>query len=448
VAFTALTRLRARSGPRRAAAATPDNAAPDNAAPDNAAPDGPAAADRAAAGSAPAGQVVRAIQPGWRAALLAAGAAVWLARGWPRIAHPTLWAEDGPIFAAGAYRHPLHAFVEPYNGYLHTVPRLVALLAGPLPLTWLPTLYALAAVAGAVATTGLVLSPRMRGLLPRRWQPPLAFGLLTVLPAADETFGNIANLVFYAGLALLLLSLCGDPRGRAGGWLELAVLAVLGLSGPFAVLVLPGFVARWWRTRSGHSLRALAVVAATGAVQWAILLGSPRTTAGFRPGSMLAFLGRDVAGSWLFGDRWRGPWTAGMAVAVLAFGAAFAVVACRRAALGPLVSVLLAVASAMTAYHYWLVRPYVGQRHLLLPFALIVLLAVAGLADRPGWRRVVAAGCLLAGLGGIAADIAIRPLPFWPIGPLADCLAARHPVCQVTINPHRRPWIITLSPKG
>ena len=117
---------------------------------------------------------------------------MWLARGWPRIAHPTLWAEDGPIFLAAAYRNPLHPFIEPYSGYLHTVPRLVALLASPLRLTWLPAVYALAAVAGAVAAAGVVLSPRMRWLLRRRWQPPLAFGLLAVLPAADERFGNIA----------------------------------------------------------------------------------------------------------------------------------------------------------------------------------------------------------------------------------------------------------------
>ncbi|HSV67275.1 MAG TPA: hypothetical protein VLJ59_15375 [Mycobacteriales bacterium] len=391
--------------------------------------------------------------PRWSVALLlAAGTAGWLLRGWPRVAHPTLWAEDGTIFLAGAYHDPFGAIVTPYAGYLHVLPRLVAALASPLPLTWLPTVYVVAAVVGTVAAAGLVLSSRMRWLLPRRWQPPLAFGLLVLLPAADEAFGNLANLIFYGGLALVLLGLCDDPVGRRGRLAELVVLVPLALSGPFAVLALPAFATRWWRMRSRHSAGAAAVVAGGAAVQCAILLAGPRVDH-----SQLAavdvprFVLHNVARVWLVGDRAAPVWTLGLTVAVVAWVGAVVVVAARlrSTAVGLGLVVLVGLGSALWAWGYWLVRPYVGQRHVLLPLAIAVLVLVAGLADRGRWARVVAGLCLLAGLGGIVRDAAIRPLPFYPIGPLADCLAAGSPggpECRTTINPHRAPWIIVLRP--
>ena len=440
--------------------------------------------DRAGRPAAPTTTVADRIPAGWRLALLAAGAAVLLTRGWARIAHPTLWAEDGQVFLAAAYQHPLQSVLEPYRGYLHVLPRLLASLAGPLPLTWLPTAYALGAVGTVLAIDAVVLSDRMRWLLPRRWQPPLAFALLVLLPAAEEPYANLANLIFHAGLALLLLALCEDPGRRGARWAELAALAVLGLSGPFALLVLPAFAARWWRLRSGHSARALAVVAAAGVLQWAILLTTPRAdTPHLAAADLPRFVGRNVVGTWLFGDRWAPPWTVANTAAVLVWLAAFAVVTWRWAALGPLLSVLAAIGGALLAWGFFLVHPYSGQRHVLVPLAMIAVLLVAGLADRAdrtgqadeadgtdrtgqadgadrtdrtdragwagwaGWRRVLAAGCLLAGLGGIVRDAAIRPVPFRPIGPLADCLSAGQPRCSVQVNPPGARWRVTLEPR-
>jgi hypothetical protein len=383
-----------------------------------------------------------------KALLAGAALVVLLIRGWSRVAHPTLWAEDGQVFLTDGYDHPVTALWEPYRGYLHLVPRLIAALASRLPLTWLPTVYTLAAVATAVAIACLVLSDRMRRLLPRPWQPPLALAVLVLLPAADEPFGNLANLIFHAGLALLLLSLCDDPRSTPGRYAELAALAVLGLSGPFALpLAVTAFAARWWLLRTRHAATAAGVVFAAGVTQWLILLAGPRVDAAHLSADALPrFAGRNIAGGWLFGDRWTGHWTAPMTVAVLAFGAAFALVAWRWVALGPVLGVLATVTSALAAWGYFPVHPYSGQRHVLLPLALIAVLTVAGLSHG-GWRRWVAAACLLAGLGGVIRTAAIRPLPFRPIGPLADCLAAGKPTCSVQVNPPGARWQITLHPR-
>jgi hypothetical protein len=379
---------------------------------------------------------------------MGAAALLWLLRGSYRILHPTLWAEDGQVFLAGAYHDPLTSLVHPYRGYLHLVPRLIAAAASPLPIAWLPTVYALAAVGTVVAITGLVLSDRMRRLLPRPWQPALALAVLTLLPAADEPFGNLANLIFYAGLGLLLLSLCDDPRTRRGRRAELVALAILGLSGPFALpLGVPAYLARWWRLRTAHSLSAGATVLVVGAVQWVLVVWQRVGTAQVSARALPAFAGRSVAGSWLFGDRWTGHWTAAMTLAVVAFLVAFTAVAWRREAVGPVIGVLVTLAGALVAWGYFAVHANKGERHVLLPLATIGLLLVAGLAHHVAWRRWLAAGCLLAGLGGIAHTAAIRPLPFRPIGPLADCLAAHHGPCTVQVNPSGARWAVILSPR-
>ena len=379
--------------------------------------------------------------------LLLAGAAVWLLRGWSRIAHPTLWAEDATEFVAGAYQHPVHALIEPYAGYLHAVPRLIALVASPLPLTWLPTVYALAAAAGAVAVAGLTLSARLRWLLPHRWQPPLAFALLILLPGMDEPYANIANLIFFTGLALVLLGLCDDPATRAGRVTELAALVPLVLTGPFAILALPVFCARWWRLRGVHPVRAIAIVTAGAAVQLVILLVNDRRTGTFRLADIPRFIGHNILETWLRGDR-PGARPTWLAVAAVVWLVAFLVVAWRLKLMGAalIATVLIGVVAILHAHGYVAVTPYRAQRHLLAPLAIIVVVSVAGLADRLAWRRAVAALCLVAGLGGIVADFAIRPQPYRPIGPLADCLAAgHHPKCRAPVNP--RGWFLILSPK-
>lgn len=382
-----------------------------------------------------------------RALLVGAALVVWGLRGSYRIVHPTLWAEDGQVFLAVAYEHPVSSIVDPYRGYLHLVPRLLASLASPLPLTWAPTVYVCAAVVTVVAITSIVLSARMRWLLPRPWQPPLALAVLTLLPAVDEPFGNLANLIFWAGLGLLLLSLCDDPRSRGGRYAELGALAVLGLSGPFALpLAVTAYPARWLRTRSRHSMEAWLTVFGAGVVQWLILLFGPRVDAAhLTPSALPRFAGRSVVGSWLFGDRWSGHWTAAMTAAVLAFAVAFAVVAATRHAVGPVLGVLVTLGSALAAWGYFPVHPYSGERHVLLPLAAIAIFLVAGLAHHARYRRWLAALCLLAGLGGVIATAPVRPLPFRPIGPLADCLNAhQQPTCTVQVNPRGARWAVTL----
>ena len=55
---------------------------------------------------------------------------------------PQLWAEDGSIFLTQDEQMGIRAWVEPYNGYLHILPRLIAWFASrTADPAWWPAIY-------------------------------------------------------------------------------------------------------------------------------------------------------------------------------------------------------------------------------------------------------------------------------------------------------------------
>lgn len=118
-----------------------------------------------------------------------------------------LWAEDGRIFLGQSLSMGHRALWQPYGGYLHTIPRLIAWVGEALPLRLIPVLYGLSST--LIAAICIVLFSE--GL--RRWlkYPPTRMILILVLVAsygaADEIDGNLANLHSYIDLGLLGLAL-------------------------------------------------------------------------------------------------------------------------------------------------------------------------------------------------------------------------------------------------
>ena len=153
-------------------------------------------------------------------------------RGVPRLRHAAFFAEDGQIFLSQAHNSGVTAFLEPYSGYLHLVPRIIAAVLEPFPVTAAPVLYAVAAllVHGAMLTPAL--SARLDWIIPGQLLRAVLFALLCLMPPLWEVLGNIANLIFVGGISLLLLMLSDDPRSGLRRFGELAAVATLGLSGP------------------------------------------------------------------------------------------------------------------------------------------------------------------------------------------------------------------------
>ena len=217
------------------------------------------------------------------------GVVSFVARGTTRLRESSLFAEDGQIFLAEAHNDGLSAVLEPYAGYLHLIPRLIAAAFEPAPITATPVLYAAGAIAVHLALLTPALSPRLGWLIPTPLLRAILFATLCVMPPMWEPFGNIANLIFVAGICLLLLGLSEDPRTTSGRVAELLVIALLGMSGPLIVVFVPFMAWRWWRNgRTHHSLTVAAVAGATAASQLFVYLTSDRSTPGGGTPTLLA----------------------------------------------------------------------------------------------------------------------------------------------------------------
>ncbi|GAA4836886.1 hypothetical protein GCM10023221_12700 [Luteimicrobium xylanilyticum] len=190
----------------------------------------------------------RLLRRGWVAA--AAIAAVCTVIGWLRlttVSRGTFWAEDGNLFLQGAVgTDGAHALPwDPYQGYLHVVPRLLlALSTAAVP----PAGWAYAVTACCVLITGLVAGivyVCATSMLPSQ-VPRIVLAAVTVLTpvTAIEVLGNAANVhTYFLWLTPWLLLARPTTLGRG---LLLAVPMLLGaLTEIQTALFFPLVLVRW-----------------------------------------------------------------------------------------------------------------------------------------------------------------------------------------------------------
>lgn len=155
------------------------------------------------------------------------------------------WAEDGADFLSGALLSDPFTIVEPYYGYLHVVPRLLAaLVTAVAPLDWMPlTMTVLTAiVTAAVASTVFVFARS-------RIRSTTIVALLTlavlVLPiAGGEVVGSAANLHWYLSFGAFWAAIV-TPRTRLLTAVQCVIVAAAVLSDPLAsALLFPLIVVR------------------------------------------------------------------------------------------------------------------------------------------------------------------------------------------------------------
>ena len=157
----------------------------------------------------------------------------------PAIARDTLWAEDGRTFLQAASDHGLmNTLFQPYAGYLHVVPRILAGVVAPLPVDW----WALGMTAGSCLVAGFLAAVVLvctRDVVP--WMPArVLIASLTVLAplAPREVLGNAAN-VHSLFLWALIWMLLHSPRTRRGAIALGAIALFAALTEIQSLLLLP-----------------------------------------------------------------------------------------------------------------------------------------------------------------------------------------------------------------
>jgi hypothetical protein len=345
---------------------------------------------------------------------------------------PQLWAEDGSIFLVQNDQLGLAALVEPYAGYLHTLPRLIALAASvTCDPAWWPAFYNVGTFLIWIAVVARLFSPRLD--LPGK--PWLALALIAV-PHTGEVFGHITNLQWMTALVLVQQLLVAAPRTTREWIGDLLILAFVALTGPFALIFLPLFVLRsalpWLaRFRSAPTapppalsrplLVATALVLVCSIVQaWFVLRTGPRfdyQSAAFQLLPTLEVLGRRLFAWPLFGRE--------IAFAIpklaLALGGTAILLALCAWVLRPDPrrtprAFVLAAFALITLAAIYRTRPDVwagdnidyGDRYFYLPRVLLAWLLIWEFASRPSF---VAAAARLACLLALIAHFAGFSLP-------------------------------------
>ncbi|WP_369964073.1 hypothetical protein [Leifsonia sp. EB34] len=198
---------------------------------------------------------------------LACALVAWLRL--PAIAHDTFWAEDGRTFVSAAALGGPRVLLQPYAGYLHTVPRLVAAVVVLLPVSWsaLATTAAACAIAGGLAVVVFVCA---RELVP--WLPARLFvaGLTVLAPLVPrEVLGTLADLHSLILWTLFWVALSRPRTTRAA--VTLSAVALLGaLTEIQAVFLAPLLLLRShdrrvWIVRAGLSAGIVAQLVVTSA---------------------------------------------------------------------------------------------------------------------------------------------------------------------------------------
>lgn len=421
------------------------------------------------------------------------GAVAWRRPG--AILHPELWAEDGAVWFADAYREgPWRPLLHPHSGYLQTFPRVVADLGLLVPLRDLALLFAAVAALVQVLPAVLVVSARAAETVPSRLGRLTLAAAYLAVPNSFEVDANLTNAQWHLALAAFLC-LALAPAGRLWKALDLLVTVLSGLTGPFVlVLVLVGaYLARAARWRTWTVVLWL-VSALLAGVQAGVLLTSPRghlAPLGASPVLFVRIVGGQVGLGTLVGMRELSRLGTGH-VALAADAAGLVVVAAAASAAllaGPpalralvafsgavLAGALLSpVASLTTPQWQVLAEPGVAVRYWVLPETALLATLVWGagraaarfpvlLGSRRGRRgpvasrarhqgtprgpaRVVAAagGALAAGLLALSAAVAMPSDWSYPALPPVGYRAA---LARFEHAPRGTTVLVPLEPPG
>lgn len=329
----------------------------------------------------------------------------------------TVLAEDGGIFLTDALQRPgAGVLVQPYEGYLHVVPRLLAAAAAVLPLQ----AAAVALSGGAALVVSLLclwIWSASRAVLQTHWARGLLVVLVLLLPAAGfEAQASINNLHWYLDFACfwVFAAVLRTPGLAAAGAL---VAAAAALSDPLAGLFVPLAALRAgqalglrpsrsspraWRTGEVQPWGMLAPAVFVGALGVQLLLGvagrPPEAFLPTDPTDLPGTYGLRVAGSLLVGDRFLTRLFAegGLAFAygclLLAMVAVATALASTRGrtrrlvALGTVYSVVwLAVPLLLRGTTIYLDRAdptLLGSRYMINPVLFLALALLIGVDDR------------------------------------------------------------------
>jgi hypothetical protein len=178
------------------------------------------------------------------------------------ILNAQFYAEDGTFWYADAYHHSWHCLFMSEQGYLHTVPRLVALFALIFPLALAPFVMNLIALFFQILPINFFLSSRFNSI-------PLSIrvlgGLLYLaVPNSFEIHANATNIQWHLALLACLVILANSPSATAWKIFDASILVLASVDSPLGIPLVALVAGIWWIRREKRAeLQLLALVPGT-----------------------------------------------------------------------------------------------------------------------------------------------------------------------------------------
>lgn len=356
-------------------------------------------------------------------------------------------SDDGKLFEM-AWNGGVSCLWTPYHGYLNLLPGLVSLGTIPLTLDAAAGVFAWCALLVHAGVAAALLSWRAAEALPSMWvRLALAAGLV-VYPSYVGILGNLAHAQWFLAVWGLVVVMTPRPPGLRSRVWDALYLLLLGLSGPFAILLLP-FVLSKFRERGW----ALLVLGPCAALQLFFVFTGERLDA---PGNHKAATLVGMIAKKVWDAVTAYPTTGGYSVSfdsiellktvlsliLLAFLIRKGPMLVRALAILATICFLLALRSGAT--WYGLGTPGQGERYFFL-LGLALVAGFAHLAETKTSRVVQALGFLCLGLFALSAFRGWVPERFAKPNYEAAYQQARAGRVSIPIAPDGGPWTMNLE---
>jgi hypothetical protein len=352
-------------------------------------------------------------------------------RKYDSLVNPQFWAEDATIFFQQQWTLGWRCIFEPYAGYLHLVPRLVAFVAyHTAPPAAAPIVYNYSSLLLTLAVAAHLFSARFRA----PYKPLFALAMVLAAIPKNEVFLTITNVQWILCLALVVTLLKESPDRRWGNIHaqfagDLLVIVIIGLSGPFIILLAPLFVWRRIRRTGWRESAILAAVLCTASIQIYMVVQHGPDRAGaivVDPVLWSTIVGRRFGGLLFFGlaHRWIHDGVLfGIALLLGVFLIAAAVRLARTKETqgqGALLAACMAGAVLLSAAAVFrnidnpaaLLPILNAPRYFYIPYVLIAWCLIVCLSMRPWWFRGLAGVLLVLMLvASLRSHFRSLPLP-------------------------------------
>lgn len=314
--------------------------------------------------------------------------------------NPQFWAEDGVIFFLQQYDKGTSAIFQPYSGYLHLVPRLIALFADAFfNYSAIPFVYNSLSLILTLSSVASIFSPRLKV----DYKPLLALTLVLAPQSSDEIFMNITNIQWFLSILLIIVLMKEKPNCKYGNVniqiaLDFVIIILCGLTGPFIILLTPFFAWKWIKDKDLYNFGVMSTAIAISCIQLLFLLVISQQS---QDNFVLDFdvysaiVGYQIFGS-LFCTKIITYKVSHYFLSIMYFGLVFIILRFSRPkndfimlTLGIQLIFLLSVFYKFRANPEVLVPEGAAQRYFYIPFVMLIWSLIALLGKLEKWKNVL-----------------------------------------------------------